>query len=129
MSEERSELTKRIDKIEAGYEFMLAYAAQGHDSDKVVGLEIRQYLKDIDKALDSLVRVVKAVAEEKNGSSVKDYYNFIRALESDANKAQGAVRLVLTQSSISSQLIDNLNASIHLRALLTDLFIIDEAFK
>jgi len=129
MSEERSELTKRIDKIEAGYEFMLAYAAQGHDSDKVVGLEIRQYLKDIDKALDGLVRVVKAVAEEKNGSSVKDYYNFILALENDANKAQGAVRLVLTQSSISSQLIDNLNASIHLRALLTDLFIIDEAFK
>jgi hypothetical protein len=26
-------------------------------------------------------------------------------------------------------LIDNLNASIHLRALLTDLFLIDEVFK
>ena len=128
-SEERTELTQRIDKIEAGYEFMLAYAAQGHDSDTVVGLEIRQYLNDINKALDGLVNVVKAVAEEKNGSSVKDYYNFIRALESDASKAQGAVRLVLAQSLISSQLIDNLNASIHLRALLTDLFIIDEAFK
>ena len=40
-----------------------------------------------------------------------------------------AIRLVLAQSSIGSQLIDNLNASIHLRALLTDLFLLDEALK
>ena len=31
--------------------------------------------------------------------------------------------------TISSQLIDNLNASIHLRALLTDLFLFDEILK
>jgi hypothetical protein len=36
------------------------------------------------------------------------------------------VDLVLAQPAISSQLIDNLNASIHLRALLTDLFLITE---
>jgi hypothetical protein len=36
---------------------------------------------------------------------------------------------VLEQVSISSQLVDNLNASIHLRALLTDLFLIDEVLK
>jgi len=36
---------------------------------------------------------------------------------------------VLAQPIISSQLIDNLNASIHLRALLTDLFLIDEIIK
>jgi hypothetical protein len=30
---------------------------------------------------------------------------------------------------ISSPLVDNLNASIHLRALLTDIFLIDEALK
>ena len=37
--------------------------------------------------------------------------------------------MVLAQPSISSQLVDNLNASIHLRALLTDLFLIDEVLK
>jgi len=37
--------------------------------------------------------------------------------------------LVLAQKSISSQLVDNLNASIHVRALLTDVFLIDEALK
>ena len=43
--------------------------------------------------------------------------------------ALAAVQLVQAQPSISSQLIDNLNASIHLRALLTDLFLIDEILK
>ena len=37
--------------------------------------------------------------------------------------------IVLAQPSISSQVIDNLNASIHLRALLTDLFLVDEVLK
>jgi len=36
---------------------------------------------------------------------------------------------VLAQSAIGSQLIDNLNASIHVRALLTDLFLLDEVLK
>ncbi len=36
------------------------------------------------------------------------------------------MRLVAAQPSISSQLIDNLNANVHLRALLTDLFLVDE---
>jgi hypothetical protein len=47
----------------------------------------------------------------------------------DARDASAAIRLVLAQPSISSQLVDNLNASIHLRALLTDLFLIDEVLK
>jgi hypothetical protein len=33
------------------------------------------------------------------------------------------------QSGISSQMIDNINASIHVRALLTDVFIVDEILK
>ena len=45
----------------------------------------------------------------------------------DARKARAGMKLALAQRAIGSQLIDNLNASIHLRALLTDLFLIDEA--
>ena len=44
----------------------------------------------------------------------------------DAEAALAAVRLVSAQEGVSSQLIDNLNANIHLRALLTDLFLVDE---
>jgi hypothetical protein len=44
----------------------------------------------------------------------------------DARKAGAAIALVLAQEKISSELVDNLNASIHLRALLTDLFLLSE---
>ena len=57
------------------------------------------------------------------------YDAFIAVIERDAKHSQAAIQLVLAQPAISSQLIDNLNASIHLRALLTDLFLIDEVFK
>ena len=50
-------------------------------------------------------------------------------IDADARKARAAIQLVLAQPAISSALVDNLNASIHLRALLTDLFLIDEALK
>jgi hypothetical protein len=33
---------------------------------------------------------------------------------------------VLAQKAISSELVDNLNVSIHLRALVTDLFLLSE---
>ena len=55
--------------------------------------------------------------------------DFLQAVEEDAKKARGLIRLVMAQPDVSSMLIDNVNASIHLRALLTDLFVIDEAFK
>ena len=57
------------------------------------------------------------------------YDAFIAMLNRDAADARAAVGLVLAQPSISSQLVDNLNASIHLRALLTDLFLIDEIVR
>jgi hypothetical protein len=50
-------------------------------------------------------------------------------IEQDARRAQAAVQLVLAQPSIGSQLVDKLNASIHVRALLTDLFLVDSVLK
>ena len=57
------------------------------------------------------------------------YDAFISVVEHDVRCAQAAVQLVLAQPSIGSQLVDNLNASIHLRAVLTDLFLLDEVLK
>ena len=57
------------------------------------------------------------------------YDAFISVVERDVRSAQAAVQLVLAQPSIGSQLVDNLNASIHLRAVLTDLFLLDEVLK
>ena len=111
-------LAQRIETIESGYEFMLAYAAQGRESEAGGGSgpRIRDVLRGIEGALDGLAAAVTT-----------DAGDFLAVLEGDAAKARAAVRFVLAQPSISSQLVDNLNASIHVRALLTDLFLLDEA--
>jgi len=54
------------------------------------------------------------------------YKNFLGVLDADTTKALAAMELVLAQPRISSQLIDNLNASLHVRTLLTDVFLLDE---
>ena len=57
------------------------------------------------------------------------YQAFIDIVERDARYTHTARKLVLAQRAISSQLIDNLNAWVHLRALLTDLFVLDELLR
>ena len=73
--------------------------------------------------------VVDACAKGLDPEVVKKGAAFFTAVDTDARVALAALRLVLAREDISSQLIDNLNASIHLRALLTDLFVVDEVLK
>ena len=54
---------------------------------------------------------------------------FLAVLDRDARDSLAAMELVLAQPAISSQLIDNLNASMHLRALLTDVFLLGEVLR
>lgn len=123
-------LEDRIDAIESAYEFMLAYAAQGRQTDRGGGAasELRDYLRKMELGLDGLGSEVARVLRHAEGSA-DDYRAFVDAATLDAERALAIVRLVLAKSAVSSQLIDNVNASIHLRALLTDLFIIDESLK
>ena len=65
----------------------------------------------------------------KRGGEAEVYADFIAVLEQERVATRAALRLVLAQQAMSSQLIDNLNASIHIRALLTDIFLIDETLK
>lgn len=127
----RDDLNQRIEAIETGYEFMLAYAAQGRDTDKgaAAGRNVREYLDKMVAALDGLGAVIDACAASVDSALPKVGAAFFAAVEADARVARAAIALVLARPDISSQLIDNLNASIHLRALLTDLFVVDEALK
>jgi hypothetical protein len=43
--------------------------------------------------------------------------------------ARGAIGIVLSRRQMASLLVDNLNASVHLRALLTDLFLLEQAAR
>lgn len=127
----RDELEKRVEAIEAGYEFMLAYAAQGLASDagSSSGSQIREFLRRFDEALTGLVDIYRTIVDGERLPSPSAHHAFLDVIGRDAASSQAAIRMVLAQRAISSQLVDNLNASIHIRALLTDIFLIDEALK
>jgi hypothetical protein len=119
-------LAAAIDVVEETYEYMLAYAAQGRsggDDDE----SIRDYLKRAEAALGVIAAVTPHAAGGATGDKADEA--FLEIVRSDATRARAALRFVLARRSIGSQIIDNLNASIHLRALLTDLFLLDEALK
>ena len=127
----RDQLRDRCAKIEECYEFMLAYAAQGLRTEPGggSGSQLRTLLTKCDEALNGLGDVFTEIVKSEQLRPTEKYHAFIAMLNRDASDARAAVGLVLAQPSISSQLIDNLNASIHLRALLTDLFLIDEIVR
>ena len=124
----RADLRRRCELIEQAYEFMLAYAAQGlsGDAGSQTGAQLRAMLGQAAASMRGIATQYEAVAEDENWQPRAPYSRFLAVLERDAGDALAAVEMVLAQPSISSQLVDNLNASIHLRALLTDLFLIDE---
>ena len=110
---------------------MLAYASQGlpNEQGSVSGSQIRQFLNRCDGGLSGLAELLSEYVRATRGDHAPPHLAFIRVLARDAADAQAAIQMVLAQPSIGSQMIDNLNASMHLRALLTDLFLIDEILK
>jgi len=127
----RSKIDEHCNAIEECYEFMLAYAAQGlpSDEDSQSGGQVREFLQRAVKALDGLAESCATAIKQEGLEPAERYQTFFAVLDRDARDSLAAIELVRAQPAISSQLIDNLNASIHLRALLTDLFLIGEILK
>jgi hypothetical protein len=119
-----AEILERFEVIEECYEFMLAYAAQGLASDKgsESGRKIREFLT---RAVNALIGLADRCAAVMGG----DRPSFLAVLERDAGDSLAALELVLAQPAVSSQLVDNLNASVHFRALLTDVFLLGEVLR
>jgi hypothetical protein len=108
----------QIEAVETAYEFLLAYAAQGREDDvDGPGQKSRDVLVGLDQALATL------------HDQLQDEIPFHAVVAEDIGKTRKALTLVLSQPRISSELVDNLNASMHLRAVLTDLFLISEAAR
>ena len=117
----------RCDAIEECYEFMLGYAGKGFSGeDSGESSEVRRHLQEAARSLNGLAPALGDVVEKQRLEPESKYRAFLAIIDRDARDSLAVVELVLAQLVISSQLIDNLNASIHLRALLTDLFLIDE---
>lgn len=122
------ELRQYIEAIEEAYEFMLAFAAQGRRDERGAnGPGIRHFLRRLDAALGPLPHCAAGACLESG--SKDDCAGILAVLADDARKAHALIRFVLSRETIGSQLTDNLNASIHLRALLTDLFVLEESLK
>ena len=126
-----AELNARINTIEEAYEYMLAYASQGlaSDTDNDTGRQAREHLTKCDAALTNFGEFLTGFLGRLGVQPIAPYLAFVSVIERDSRDASAALQLVLAQPAISSQMVDNLNASIHLRALLTDLFLIDEVLK
>lgn len=126
-----TEFLNRCEVIEECYEFLLAYAGQGLPSDEggQRGGQVRNFLQRAAEALTGLAESCRRAVRDSDPPSSEQYEDFYSMLERDARDALAVIHIVLAQPSISSQLVDNLNASSHLRALLTDLFLIGEILR
>jgi hypothetical protein len=109
-----------IEAIESGYEFLLAFAAQGRPAQAETGPgpHARPTLEGIAGAMSN---IAAAFADSKD--------DFEQVIANDCRNAGAALRFILNQEKIGSEMVDNLNASIHLRAVLTDLFLYSEVLK
>ena len=122
-----AEIGRRCRAVEESYEFMLAYAAQGSSGDgSQSGGRIREVLQQAVDALSGLADACLAAVNADARESAEKYVRFLAVLDRDADDSIRTIELVLAQPAISSQLIDNLNASMHLRAVLIDLFLLSD---
>lgn len=113
--------------IEEVYEFMLAYAAQGRRREED-GEGIRERLMRAEAAVAIICSATaEEIGTEQGGRGAAS--EFLNVLKQDAARARAAFRFVIAQPAIGSQIVDNLNALTHVRTLLTDLFLFDEALK
>ena len=120
-----------VDVVEETYEFCLAYAAKGVTAEmaRTMDTQAREQLQKMDHMLPQLADAFLGVVEQQEDAIQGHYTAFIDVLRRDADTGRAAVQLVLAQGGITSQMVDNLNGMIHLRALLTDVFLIDEMLR
>lgn len=114
------DLADNIETIEAGYEFLLAYAAQGRPAGAETGPGPHARAT-IQGMAEAMAAINAALANSENA--------FERVIAEDCYKAGAALGFLLAQEKIGSEIVDNLNASIHLRAVLTNLFLYSEAIE
>jgi hypothetical protein len=123
-----TEIERQCETIESCYEFTLSYAARGlaGDDGSDAGRQLRDHLTRAAEAMRRLERSCAEALQQEQLAPAEKYERFFEVIKRDAEGTIAAVELVLAQPAIGSQMIDNLNASIHLRALLADMFLVTE---
>jgi len=117
-------IRQNIENIEEAYEFMLAYAAQGRVEEGAGpdGAHIRAFMERFAAAAEALAGQVGDLAGPlgDTGAAMLD------AFQRDSATILSVLRLVLARDNISSEMVDNTNGLIAMRAYLTSLFFIDK---
>jgi hypothetical protein len=116
-----------VNRMQRNFEPMRSGLPSDHGSQR--GDEVRGYLHRVRDAIAGLVETCAFAVKQEGLQPEQQYRAFFAVLDRDARDSLAAIELVLAQPAISSQLVDNLNASTHLRALLTDLFLVSEILK
>jgi len=124
----RDDIRARVEAIEESYEFFLAYAAQGVSGAQAAksGGQLRTFLDRTVDALEDLGGCIREVLKGPGIEPIDAWADFADVIGHDARAARAAVRLVAAQPSVSSQMVDNLNGNVHLRALLMDLYLLED---
>ncbi|MDG1137011.1 MAG: hypothetical protein P8N28_02020 [Phycisphaerales bacterium] len=115
------DIEESIEAIESGYEFLLAYAAQGRPASDETGGPGPHARPTIEGMASAMKHVTEVFADSND--------DFEQLIAQDCKKAGAAMGFMLSQEKLGSEVVDNLNASIHLRAVLTDLFLYSEALR
>lgn len=111
-----------IEQVEESYEFMLAYAAQGRKQEPEAegASQIRSYLERFASALTIINDSIPGLFESAEGEAFRNRF------QEDVATMQAIVNLLLSNDSISSDMVDNTNGLICVRSCLTDLFFVDQ---
>lgn len=114
----------QIEQIEEAYEYMLAYAAQGRSDEGAGpdGAQIRTFLNQFSKALIKLDDATSVIIAENPSAA-----DFIEAFMSESKVMASILKVLLSRENISSEVIDNTNGLISVRAYLTSLFFLDKS--
>lgn len=118
------EIRQQIELVEEAYEYMLAYAAQGRADEGAGpdGAQIRTFLIQFSNANAVLADVTQSLA----GLNV-EAAAFIEGFERESAVVASVVKIMLAGDNVSSEVVDNANGLIAMRAYLTSLFFIDKA--
>ncbi len=111
-----------IDRIEEAYEFMLAYAAQGRGDEGAGpdGAHIRTFLAQLDTAAAAIAEELDAVPLGGEAEA------FLDSFKADTAIMTSVLRTMLARDQITSEVVDNANGLIAVRAYLTGLFFLDK---
>lgn len=121
--EQAAAMRAAFDIIEESYEFMLAYAAQGRKHEQAEGggeSQIRTHLKRMQAAL---VACEAAIGDGLGGA---DGAAFTARFRDNLMVTRSIVGMLQARPSVSSEMVDNTNGLIAMRAFLTDVFFIDQ---